>query len=469
MISSILRPALRTMARTACLLIFLGSLPGHMAHAETSSKVLFLLDAPPNIMGVMPFLAPSPAANTSQQESCLNSFSCPFPVDRPELLTLIKYAATAAPEIARVRAELRSSKADYNRARWAFAPTAAIGMESDINNTTEDFVASLNQPIWTGGRLTSELKQSGANVKASHAAIQIGQFNQAQSLIEYYGNWASAWLKHQAWAEGVREHNDLVALVERRTAGGASGQNELNLALNRRNSVATELITTEASRQLAMARLFQLLGQRPDETAMAAVLAKPYQLIQVTPLVEQKALTHSPFITQAQAQLEGVKAAAKAKRATVYPTVSLRLEHLRENAFGGNSQETTSIAFQLNSNFGAGLSRLAEIRQIDAQVDAAKEAVLITKRGVLEQIQSTAALLNSAERRVIALGQVAQASRQLFVAYQRQFQSGRRSWEDVMNSAREVANHKALLADARATRLTSSWKLALYLVGLEQL
>ncbi len=415
----------------------------------------------------MPFLSPPPAQENRASRSCLDDFSCPFPAERPDLPALLRYTVTSGPEIASARADLRGAEAGYNGARWAFAPTPGISISSGLDGDDDDkeLVASLDQPLWTGGRLSANLRRAGADIVQGRAALEATRFSQAESLIEAYGNWASAWFEYQAWMEGLSEHDTLVALVERRVAGGASGRSELNLALNRRNSVNTELIAAEAARQLALAQLTRVLGQPLGEPALVAALSAPRELPHDSADHERLALDASPFIARAKAQLKGTEAAVKSRRASLYPSVSLQLLHEREEGFWDDANEDTSLSVRVSSNFGAGLSRLAEIRQVEAEVDAARAAVSSTERSVVEQVRSSSALLRSAKLRVVALEQVVRASQALSLSYRRQFQSGRRSWEDVMNSAREVANNKAQLADARATQLMTSWKLGLYLFG----
>jgi adhesin transport system outer membrane protein len=53
------------------------------------------------------------------------------------------------------------------------------------------------------------------------------------------------------------------------------------------------------------------------------------------------------------------------------------------------------------------------------------------------------------------------SSQSIQQAYDRQFVSGKKSWLDVMNAARELAQTETQLADATGGLLASSWRLGM--------
>jgi len=59
------------------------------------------------------------------------------------------------------------------------------------------------------------------------------------------------------------------------------------------------------------------------------------------------------------------------------------------------------------------------------------------------------------------------SAKELSESYDRQFLAGRKSWLDVMNSARELAQTETLLADLVSTQVIVTWRLALTAGGIE--
>jgi len=78
---------------------------------------------------------------------------------------------------------------------------------------------------------------------------------------------------------------------------------------------------------------------------------------------------------------------------------------------------------------------------------------------VREQLRSDLALVESFELRLQALEIATQTAEDVYLSYERQFLTGRKSWLDVMNSARDLQQARLQLADVTAGRLTLGWRL----------
>jgi adhesin transport system outer membrane protein len=59
------------------------------------------------------------------------------------------------------------------------------------------------------------------------------------------------------------------------------------------------------------------------------------------------------------------------------------------------------------------------------------------------------------------------AAADVSTSYDRQFLAGRKSWLDVMNAARELAQTETQLADLQSTLVVVTWRLAAYTRGID--
>jgi adhesin transport system outer membrane protein len=59
-----------------------------------------------------------------------------------------------------------------------------------------------------------------------------------------------------------------------------------------------------------------------------------------------------------------------------------------------------------------------------------------------------------------------QAAGEVSTSYDRQFLAGRKSWLDVMNAARELAQTATQLAEVQATQVVATWRLVIYTSGV---
>ena len=113
----------------------------------------------------------------------------------------------------------------------------------------------------------------------------------------------------------------------------------------------------------------------------------------------------------------------------------------------------------MRSQFGAGLSSYSGIAEAQETVSAALAFRRSAELSIREQVRSDLALLNSFEIRLPALQEATRTAIEVYESYQRQFLTGRKSWLDVMNSARDLQQARLQLADVTAGHLTLSWRL----------
>jgi adhesin transport system outer membrane protein len=63
--------------------------------------------------------------------------------------------------------------------------------------------------------------------------------------------------------------------------------------------------------------------------------------------------------------------------------------------------------------------------------------------------------------RLASLKQAQKASEDIRESWDRQFVTGRKTWLDVMNAAKELAQTELQLAEAQASLIVSSWRIAI--------
>ena len=119
----------------------------------------------------------------------------------------------------------------------------------------------------------------------------------------------------------------------------------------------------------------------------------------------------------------------------------------------------------ISGNSGAGLSLLSQNNGAAAMV-LAKQAVLVaiqyTKRQKLAQLVSK---IKSLHYRIDALASAMKITLAVSESYSRQFLAGRKTWQEVLNSAREQVQMEVQIVDLEAAVLVAQWRLALYTLG----
>ena len=405
---------------------------------------------------------------------CLCTLPPPSAHAQEVLEQLIGAALASYPSTQAQRALVESAEAGVEGARWQFYPTPSVTMEQAATSATDRLYQGdnrvstlrLQQPLWTGGRLRAGLDKAEAGLSASQASLEEVSLQLGLRVVQAYGDWFSAYLKTLANQKNLTTHVRLREQIKRRISEGLSAQSDLTLALERLESIVAEVAAGLAQGDIGLVRLRQLVGRPVDGGVLAAGLAAPRDLGGGAQGLLDQALAINPAVQKAQAQAKVQEAVIEERRADYSPEVYARIERQYGNYNFPNSAPENRLFIGLSTRFGPGLSLGASIEAARTQLQAALAEVEVQSRTVGEQVLSDHMLAVSMVRRIAAIEASLRAAADVSESYDRQFLAGRKSWLDVMNAARELAQTETQLADLRSTQLVVSWRLAIYTRGV---
>jgi adhesin transport system outer membrane protein len=406
-------------------------------------------------------------------------FAASLPVQAQRLEQLINSALASHPSAQGQRALVQSAAASVDSANWQFYPTPSISIETANASATDRLyqgdnrvsTVRLQQPLWTGGRLTAGMDKAAAGLVASQASLEEVRLQLGLRVMQAYGDWLSAYLKTLANEKSLATHLRLRDQVNRRLSEGASAQSDLTLAVTRLESISADVTAARAQTEVALARLGQLLGSPVDGALLAQAVAAPREYANagrtgVQALLEM-ALSINPSVAKAQAQARVQEAVIGERRADLSPELFARIERQYGNYNFPNGAPENRLFVGLNSRFGAGLSTLSNIEAARTQYAAALTEIEAQSRTVSELVLSDYAQSASTASRTASIQVSFKAAADVSSSYDRQFLAGRKSWLDVMNAARELAQTETQLADLQSTLVVVTWRLAAYTRGID--
>ena len=391
--------------------------------------------------------------------------------------SLIASAFQVHPAIQSQQIQTQAAKAGVDAAAWQYYPTLSFSVEQAASGNTGVSSQSsqrlgtvrLQQPLWTGGRLTAGSDKATSQLASNTAQLDETRQQLALQVVQAYGEWLAGHLKTLAQKKSQDTHTRLMDQVKRRISQGLSGDSDMTLAQGRQSLVVADLAQAQAQQAIAISRLVQLTGRSLDPAALQAQLSAPRVVsLQVQPLVDA-ALTINPGIRKAEAQAGILLATTAERKADLSPEVYVRAERQYGSQTPGIATPIDRIYIGLASRFGAGLSSLAEVNAASLRHQAALADIDAQKILVSAQVLADHALAVSSAQRQIALDLSLAASGQVADSYDRQFLAARKTWLDVMNAARETAQSEVQVADNRSALLIASWRLALYTEPLSNL
>jgi len=404
---------------------------------------------------------------------CLGAL-LPLTAQAQVLEKLIASALDSHPLAQGQRAQLESAEAGLEGARWQFYPTPSVTVEQANASAVDRLyqgdsrvsTVRLQQPLWTGGRLTAGMSKAEAGVGVSQASLEEVRQQLGLRVLQAYGDWYSAHLKTLAIEKSAVTHLRLREQVRRRIAEGASAQSDLTLAVARLESIVSEAAGYRAQREIALARLGQLIGREIDGASLVGYPARARGLSAGAKAMLEQAQAINPSVQKARAQARVQEAVVDERRADYSPEVYARAERQWGNYNFPDGRPENRLFVGLTTRFGAGLSLGANIEAARTQYQAALAEVDAQLRTVIDQVLSDQALALSTDIRVVAIQAAIRAAADVSDSYDRQFLAGRKSWLDVMNAARELSQNETQLADLLATQLMATWRLAIYTSGV---
>jgi len=368
-------------------------------------------------------------------------------------------AVATHPAIAAARSEARSLQASYRGAKWLRFPNLsvdALAVTGGNGVGTRDGLAlnaTVEQPIWAGGRVGGQIRRARAEWNAAQNREEAAAQDVALSVVAAFYDLALAEARHGVLIENLSQHAMLLASIERRVNREVSPRADLILGRSRVAQIELELAGAQELAASARARLDELTGGapvQPDHLPASPALAAEMP-------AEGQAIERTLACNPALAALDDAETAARAAktvaRSGLFPEVLGQLSH--------NEITGSRAAVVVRAQTGNGLGKLSAIEGAQARIEQVSHQHSDTVRALREALRSDYARLRSAMVRLSAGDEAADTAGQITESYKRQFVAGRRGWLDVMNAVREAGSARIARVDADNAAMRSAARIML--------
>jgi adhesin transport system outer membrane protein len=386
---------------------------------------------------------------------------------------LIHQTVNSHPDVLVERARQAVASTELELANEQYYPTfsvsfenAAMSRSNDVNYSGANQVTTfrLQQPLYTFGRLDAGREKSAAALASQNFTIEETKLQLAQAVLQAWGDWYVATLRADALDKSITTHEALRDSVARRADKGASSPSEVRLSVARLAQVQAQIINVQLQSDAAKVKIEQLTGQ-PISSDTAPKQYLDFEL-KTSTLMTDSALNVSPTLMRFAADIQRSEAAVKEEKASLAPEIYLRAEHQRGD-FSTSIPFSNRIFVGMQSNFGAGLSALKQVQLAGLKTATLQAEVKVVERNITERVRLELTQLNLLDVRQAALELSLSANTDIAEAFNRQYLAGRRSWVEVMNTARELSQAELELADLKAAKVLSYWRLAFLVKGLD--
>jgi adhesin transport system outer membrane protein len=384
------------------------------------------------------------------------------------LRQLLEAALATHPSLQAARLQARASAQDVKvteRQRW---PTIAVTTETDTGTRASVATRSLRveQIVWDAGRNTARITEAENRLNIAHAQVRLQQQDLFIQIINAWQNMVGAVERRSVAVDTLVLLKGYQEQMLRRVQAQASSRIDLELVDARVLQTEVEKTTADTSLKVALSRLEQLsgltglsrrLGQLPnapsdDNTEMF------HQILEQT----NWQLVASEQAAVAKARLEGelVKTQLTTKQAEQWPQFYVRLDKPLGTT-QTNPITTTSVFAGLRYTPGAGFATALEAQAIATRIQSQDQTIEAVNREIQQSLESDREEFANARLRIVALEKSVKGSRLVLDSYLRQFQAGRKTWQDLLNTARDLAQNQYSLADAKSSLVGALHRLQL--------
>lgn len=373
---------------------------------------------------------------------------------------LLQSASATYPSLRSSRLEAQASAQDVvavERQRW---PAITTTLESYTGNTrsTPSRGLQVEQTVWDFGRIAARISEARTAVDVSIIKVYLQQQDLFLQVVAAWQNLQGAQARSRVARQTLERLRDYQAQMRRRVEAEASPRIDLELADARLLQTEVEFASAQTSLRVALTRLEQLSGVEnlgrylPGLSPIPSLEETRAFDAQLDTLDWTWVASQHAVVAKARAEVLQTRHRLEAKKAENLPQVYVRA-YQPIGAVDTNSDTSLTTFIGLRYAPGAGFASFAETQAMTTRIASSEQAVETAMREMEQTLRNDREDFENARVRIAALEKSVAGSDLVLASYQRQFQAGRKSWQDLLNAVRELAQNQYALVDAQAAML----------------
>ena len=391
-----------------------------------------------------PLLLAEPAATDQLAKPKLALQTRLLTTDTMSLAEVMREALVNHPNIRAGQNLSMAATSDLEGAKWGRFPTVSAqyqAIDTGLNNTQ----LRVEQPLWTGGRITGQIDRAQAGLSAANATLIETEQRVLQETAFSVFEIMRAKAKLDVAIDNVRAHETLVESIKRRVKSEISPMADLTQASTRLRQANAERIQFQRQHELAIYTLEQVVGRRVEQV----LLAKPITIRtnNQAALLDQ-ATQFSPTRRRLLADIEGADADVKLTRSRLMPQVVAGYQVQTGQLLLNQNRDQLYIGLQMQPD--AGLSSFSAMDAAVSRKAASQDALESIDRDLRQQLNIALAEIETFSEQLRPAKDNAYGANSVMDSYLKQFQVGKKNWLEVLNAQREKAIAHFALADIEA-------------------
>jgi len=386
----------------------------------------------------------------------------------------IQFTIQTNPQIRAVAFNRLAREQEVIQARSGFLPSVDVsysfGLESQNEPHNEDtwpeqWVLGLRQNIFRGFATVNEVKRQKARVKSSAYLLQGDSEDTGLSVSRVYLNVLRQLEIYELAKENLTIHERIHDQIKLRSESGLDRKADLDQVEGRLALAQSNVVVTESNVVDAETDYLRVVGRIPEN------LIKPHAVDSaIPPTLEETihlAIENQPILKSADADLEAREAQHDVAQSPFLPTLDIAVDQKWEDDVDqpGYVEELQAVA-TVRFNIFDGFSNKARLTETLELINEAREIRNNTYRQTVEFTRLAWISYRQATDQIQYLENYVKSTSATALAFQKQWNIGRRSMFDVLDIEAELINAKRDLVNAHYDKMFSQYRV---LTGLGQL
>lgn len=383
----------------------------------------------------------------------------PAPTATLSLRQAVAEAVLRNPNRVRAAHDVTAAGFERDAAEWGRYPTVSVdaGAGQSANSVAPTSTLRVEQPLWAGGRIDGQIDAARAQVSAAELAELDTRRRLAEETAVAYVGWMDAAARVEIARESAAALADLLTYVRRRETEGLASLADVSIGKARYSSALALIEEQNGALEQARAQLEALTITRIERGIPVSVPAVPDRTAADT---EAAYVASSQLVAQRRAEVESARAQAAVRRAAMFPKVALRFEHFTYPNNGGLTPPSDSRALVvLQFSPDAGLASYSGAQAAQSRIESARAQLAADENDARLRARANWAEHMTSRRQVAELEPQVEALDTSMASFMRQFEAGRKSWLELLNTQREVVDARLALSRARTSRDQSALRL----------
>lgn len=381
----------------------------------------------------------------------------------------IKYTLQTNPEIKAISYNRLARDQEVIQAKAGYYPSLDVSHSSGLNQRVQPHndkswprstVLSLRQNLFQFGLTQAEVRRQEARVQSEAYLLQGTSENIALQASRVYLNVLRNLELYDLAKENLLNHERIYDQMKLRGASGVDRKADLDQVAGRLALAQSNMVVTNANVFDAKTDYQALIGRLPENLVSPQIANFP--LPGSPEEAEQLAVGNYPIIKSARADLVAREAQYEVAKRIFYPSLDLAVDYKWESNIETQQQWATQDLLAtavVRFNIFNGLRNKARMVETSRLISEAREILNSAQREVVQSIRLSWEAYKAAQGKVIHLEEYVKSTGLTTEAFSQQWNIGRRTMFDVLDTQAEYINAKSDLTKARYDKMYAEYRI----------